>query len=162
MKKLCIFFIILIGLVVPTQGLAGLADDFTETAFAPEFEQQELEYYWGSKKVVNLQMLEPGTFYDLCIGTNQYSTEQQWINFTATHTNAEITFVQDSEPVDTNGDTIHYLVLSLYEGSTIKCNITYSVIYPTDQYNPGQIVFALSAIVGAVFIILVLIYFIRR
>lgn len=145
--------------------IMGSADDFTETSFAPAFNTtaDPLTYYWATQKTVILERQVIGTVYGLCIGANQPTSERQWINYTATQSIAHITFRHTTAPYSLTDERLVYLLLTLYTiagGDTPITNLTLTIIYPTDQYQPADIMYSLAlmgtvVVVGIIVIILI-------
>ena len=140
------------------------ADDFTETSFVPAFDTTDdsLTYYWGSVKTITLTRQVIGLTYQLCIGANQPTSEQQWINYTASQSNAEITFKQHTAAYTSDDEPLVYLLLTLYEEETAITNLTLTVIYPADQYNAQMVMQSVAIIGTVVFLGLMVILLLKR
>lgn len=150
-----LLLLIYISPVTITQG-------WTETTFAPTIDDSPTSYYWGSLKTITVYNQILGVEYSLLVGANQWASERQWINYTATEGTAEITFRQESDPVDTDGNQLEYLALWLYANGTVVDRLVLSIVYPTDQYNAPAIMQSLFYVVAMVLIGGFVIAFMRR
>jgi len=147
-KKFLVGLLLLLNLCIISQ---SQGQNFTLTA---QFNDRVYPYYWNTKDDVSLSYLAINTSYGVVIGSNQYSSEQQWINFTATEKHVKLIFRQDSAPYDNQSNKLTELEFSLYSitsntdtSPTLLDRLTLQIVYPTDQANYGSLAERISQIV---------------
>jgi hypothetical protein len=157
-KLLVLISLICLSLSLISQQIQ--ADIIVTDGFTPEFKDRLDPYYWNTKDSVSATRLVIGKQYGIVIGSNQITSEQQWINFTADSTDSQIYFRHHSAEYDNNSNVITELYIDLYEiTSNIDTTPTYydrivlQIVYKQDQINYG----VLAENIATIFIILVLI-----
>lgn len=112
-----------------------------------EFEERTNPYFWGSKDSIIARDLTPNVIYGVLIGSNQASSEQQWINFTADSTKAKIVFRQNSAEYTNETVKLTQLFIDLYYMTSINGEnlqyldrLTLNIIYKNEQVDFSNII----------------------
>jgi len=97
----------------------------------------EKYYFWGSNDYITVKNCSYGHDYCVVVGSNLKASEKLTINFSGVYGTYEVAFTQRNDPVNSTGDLVSQLEISLYEDDVLKDTTYRTVVFYDDQYDYG-------------------------